>query len=142
MEKDTTRSKKKRHNVINAPQTFISTVCENDFGQRVFEVRGPVLAVFWAPWSEPCLVLLSVLEDLAKVTQKTFPIVKINADDNLLLSLIYNISSIPTLICFNEGIEKDRIIGTASKEAILAKFKSFLNSSIDIRDFSKKVIDR
>jgi len=139
VEKVTTRSKKKFLDVMSAKKTSISTVCENDFGQKILESRGPILAVFWAPWSEPCRILLSVLENVAKVTKGTFPIVKINADDNLLLSLNYNISSIPTLICFNEGVERDRIIGTASKEAILAKFKSFLNPSLDKQDFSRKV---
>jgi len=50
--------------------------------------------------------------------------VKINADDSLELSLAYEIQSIPTLIYFVDGKPRFRIVGTASKEAILAKLKA------------------
>ena len=46
-------------------------------------------------------------------------VVKVNADDSLDLSLWYEIQSVPTLIYFVEGKPCLRIVGTASKEAIL-----------------------
>ena len=52
--------------------------------------------------------------------------VKVNADDSLDLSLWYDIQFVPTLLCFVEGNPCLRIVGTASKEAILAKLKPFI----------------
>ena len=51
--------------------------------------------------------------------------VKVNADDSIDLSLFYSIQSVPTLIYFVQGRPRMDIIGTASKEAILAKLKPF-----------------
>ena len=52
-------------------------------------------------------------------------VVKVNADDCLDLSLCYDIQSIPTLLYFVEGKPRLRIVGTATKQAILAKLKPF-----------------
>ena len=52
-------------------------------------------------------------------------VVKVNADDSLDLSLWYDIQSIPTLIYFVAGKPRLRIVGTASKEAILGKLRPF-----------------
>ena len=63
------------------------------------------------------------------------------ADDSLDLSLCYEIQSIPTLVYFGEGKPCFRIVGTASKEAILAKIKTFSTPTItqsgDVRRYKK-----
>jgi len=51
-------------------------------------------------------------------------VVSVNADDSLDLSLCYDIQSIPTLLYFVEGILRLQIVGTATKEAIIAKLKA------------------
>jgi thioredoxin 1 len=50
-------------------------------------------------------------------------IVKVNADDNPDLSLWYEVQSIPTLLYFVDGSIRAKVVGTASKEAILAKLE-------------------
>ena len=66
----------------------------------------------------------SVLQELARDWAGKVKVVKVNADDSLDLSLLYEIQSIPTLIYFVEGKPCVRIIGTASKEAILDMLKA------------------
>ena len=66
-----------------------------------------------------------VLHELASAWAGNLKVVKINADDSLDLSLLYEIHSVPTLIYFVGGNPCLRIIGTASKEAILAKIQTF-----------------
>ena len=46
------------------------------------------------------------------------------ADDNPELSMLYEIQSIPTLLYFIGGVMRARIVGTASKEAVLARMAS------------------
>lgn len=97
---------------------------EKEFEQEVLKSALPVLVEFWAPWSQPCKVLDAVLSDLAATWSGTAKVARVNADDCLELSLWYDIQSVPTLIYFLSGKPQLRIVGTASKEAILAKVAS------------------
>ena len=96
-----------------------------DFKAEVLESKQPVLVEFWAPWSRPCQVFEAVLQELAINCGGNIKIVKVNADDSLDLSLWYDIQAVPTLLCFVDGKLCVRIVGTASKEAILAKVNPF-----------------
>ena len=100
-------------------------VGETRFDAEVLKAKQPVLVAFWAPWSRPCQILDSVLEAVTTACAGTVKVVKINADDCLDLSLWYDIQSIPTLLYFVHGKPRLRIVGTASKEAILAKLEPF-----------------
>src|SRR5216117_3194767 len=75
-------------------------------------------------WSRPCQILDSVLEEVAATCAGREKVVRINADNNPDLSLVWNIQSIPTLLYFVDGNLRARIVGTASKEAILSKLRS------------------
>ena len=96
-----------------------------DFNAEVLESKQPVLVGFWSPWSQPCQVLDTVLQDVARDLGGKVKVVKVNADDSIDLSLCFDIQSVPTLLCFVNGKPWLRILGTASKEAILAKLKPF-----------------
>ena len=96
-----------------------------DFKTEVLESKQPVLVGFWSPWSQPCQVFDPVLKDVARDLAGKVKVVKVNADDNIELSLCFDIQSVPTLLCFVNGKPWLRIVGTASKEAILAKLKPF-----------------
>ena len=96
---------------------------EAGFGAAVLQSKLPVLVAFMAPWSRPCVVVDSVLQDVAKALKGKATVVKINADNSLDLSLWYDIQSIPTLLYFVEGVPCLRIVGTATKEAILARLE-------------------
>ena len=100
-------------------------IAAEDFKAEVLDSPQPVLVEFWAPWSRPCQVLDSVLRELAVVCAGKVKVVKVNADDGLDLSLWYDIESVPTLLYFVQGKPRVRIVGTATKEAILAKLKPF-----------------
>jgi len=109
-------------NTQNGPLPLIAAI---DFKTEVLESKQPVLVEFWAPWSRPCQVMDSVLQELASASAGKIKVVKVNADDSLDLSLWYEIQSVPTLVYFVLGNPYLRIVGTATKEAILAKLKPF-----------------
>ena len=100
-------------------------VGEPNFEAEVLQSKQPVLVAFWAPWSPACRALDSVLQELASALEGQAKVVKVNADDSLDLSICYDIQSIPTLLCFVGGTPCLRIVGTASKGAILARLKPF-----------------
>ncbi len=99
-------------------------VTEATFEAEVLQAAQPVLVVFGAPWSRPCQVLDPILQELARDWPGKVKVVKVNADDSRDLSLCYDIQSIPSLLCFVEGKLRLRIVGTATKDAIIAKLKS------------------
>ena len=113
----------KQHN------THLVKVGEADFRSQVLNSRQPVLVAFLAPWSHPCQVVDSVLEQVATAFGGKVKVVRVNADDNPDLSLWYEIQSIPTLLYFAEGTLRERIVGTVSKEAIFAKFGTCLKGN-------------
>ena len=95
-----------------------------NFRTEVLDAKLPVLVAFWTPWSRPCQILESVLQELARELAGQIKLVKVNADDSLDLSLCYDIQSIPTLLYFVEGRLRFEIVGTATKDAIVAKLKT------------------
>ncbi len=103
----------------NSPN--VRTVTQAEFASAVLQSSKPVLVVFLAPWSRPCQVLEATLNDVLPACDGRVEIVKINADDQPDLSLWYDIQSVPTLLYFVAGRLQAKVIGTASKEAILAK---------------------
>jgi thioredoxin len=110
---------------INQNGASTASIVEANFAAEVLQSKEPVLVVFWASWSRACQALDSVLPELAAALQGKARVVKVNADDSLDLSLLYDIHSIPTLLYSVEGTPRLRIVGTATKEAILAKLKPF-----------------
>jgi len=110
---------------MNTQNGALLAIAEQEFKAEVLESNEPVLVEFWAPWSRPCHVSDAVLRELAGACTGKFKVVKVNADDSLDLSLCYDIQSIPTLLYFVRGHPRLRIVGTATKEAILAKLEPF-----------------
>jgi thioredoxin-like negative regulator of GroEL len=99
-------------------------ITEATFEAEVLKSKQPALVVFGTPWSRPCEVLDPILQELALEWAGKLKVLKVNADDSLDLSLCYDIQSIPTLLYFVEGKLRVQIVGTATKDAILAKLKA------------------
>jgi thioredoxin-like negative regulator of GroEL len=94
------------------------------FQAEVLNSKWPVLVAFTTPWSRPCKVFEVTLKVVAAACEPHVKVVQINADDYPELSLWFDIQSIPTLLYFLAGRVRDRVVGTASKEAILSKLSS------------------
>ena len=105
-------------------QTSLRVIGAADFEPEVLQSKQPVLVAFFAPWSRPCQVLDAALREITAACGDRAKIVKVNADDNPELSLWFDIQSIPTVLCFVDGLPRARIVGTASKDAILARLQA------------------
>jgi thioredoxin 1 len=109
---------------MNQKKKPIIEIGEANFESEVLRWQQPVLVAFSAAWSRPCRILDSALEEVAAACAGREKVVRINADNNPDLSMVWNIQSIPTLLYFVDGNLRARIVGTASKEAILSKLRS------------------
>jgi thioredoxin 1 len=93
-------------------------ITDSSFQTEVTDSAMPVLVDFWAPWCGPCKMVAPVLEELAQEYAGKLKIVKLNVDQNQQVAAQFGISSIPTLIMFNNGKEAGKMIGFQSKDAL------------------------
>lgn len=70
-----------------------------------------VVADFWATWCKPCELMNPEIEKLAEDMKDDLDVVTVDVEALKDVALKYNIQGIPTLICFKNGKEKDRIAG-------------------------------
>jgi len=85
-----------------------------DFQTEVLDVKGLVLVDFWAEWCGPCKMLAPIIDEIA-AEFKDLKIVKVDVDANNDIATEYNVSSIPTVIIFENGKIKNTIVGFHQK---------------------------
>ncbi|HNX00502.1 MAG TPA: thioredoxin [Candidatus Cloacimonadota bacterium] len=101
-------------------------VNEGTFEREVVKSTVPVLVDFWAPWCMPCKALMPTVEGIASEMGDRIKVAKINIDESPQLANQFSIMSIPTLLIFHQGKVAEQIVGTPSKDKILAKVNQYL----------------
>lgn len=102
---------------------LIKKISENEFDQEIG--KGNVLVDFFADWCGPCRTQAPVLEEVAKEVS-TIKFLKINIDESQETATRLHITSIPTLVLYQDGKEVGRVTGLLEREALeefLAKAK-------------------
>ena len=73
---------------------------------------------FTADWCQPCKKTRPIVEELNREqTIAGFQI--IDVDDSLDLVKTFSVKSVPTFILFENGIEKNRIMGSQTREQLV-----------------------
>ena len=101
-------------------------VTDANFAATVERSPLPVLVDFWAAWCGPCRTIAPVIEQLAQELAGRVRVAKLNIDENPMTAARYNVQSIPTLLIFQNGEVKDRIIGALPKAEIVRRLQAAL----------------
>lgn len=102
-----------------------TTVTDADFASAIAS-DTPTLVDFWAEWCGPCKIMDGPLDELAADNAGKLTVAKLNVDENPATMSSYGVMSIPTLIVFQGGEEKRRLVGARSKGQLASELSEFL----------------
>ena len=85
---------------------------------------GTVLVDFWAPWCNPCRMLGTILEQVAKEAADDVIIGKVNVDENKELAAKFEVVNIARLFLFRNGEIVAEFSGVQSKPKLLDALKN------------------
>jgi thioredoxin 1 len=104
----------------------INVLTGTTFDEEVASSEVPLVVDFWAEWCGPCRMVAPVLEAIATEHSGKIRVAKLNVDDAPDVARRYEIMSIPTLLVFQDGIPKKRVIGAKAKAQLVSELEEFL----------------
>jgi thioredoxin 1 len=91
-------------------------VTDENFDE-VIKSNGLILIDFWAEWCGPCKRVSPILDEISK--EHGILVGKLNIDENPLKPVEYSVTSIPTMVLFEDGVVIKTIIGAKPKHKML-----------------------
>ena len=98
-------------------------VTDSNFDE-IIKSHKTVLIDFWAEWCGPCKKYSPILDEVS--SENSIWIGKINVDENPIKAGEYSISSIPTVIVFNDGIPVKTLLGAMPKHKLVQEIKEWI----------------
>lgn len=80
----------------------------------------PTLVDFFATWCGPCRMVAPVIDEIAAEKAGEVSVYKVDIDQSPDLAFKYQVSSVPTLIVFENGQIKNERLGAQPKQNILS----------------------
>ena len=101
--------------------TTVQHITDEQFESEVLASEVPVLVEFWAPWCGPCHQIAPILDQLAAERAGSLKVVKINQDENPVVSSSLRVMGLPTMLVFDRGRAVAQIVGARPKSSIVAE---------------------
>lgn len=94
-------------------------ITENNWNDDVIFSQKPVLVDFYADWCGPCKMIAPAVEEIDIELSDKVAVAKVNIDEQTGLASEFGVMSIPTLILFKDGKPVQKLVGFATKAAII-----------------------
>ena len=107
----------------------ISTLTDSTFDEEIGGADEVVIVDFWAEWCGPCKMIAPILGEIAAEQGEHVTIAKLNVDENPEIAMRFNVMSIPTLLIFDGGEVRKRLVGAKGKGQLLQELNEFLPTS-------------
>ncbi len=91
-----------------------------NFEEEVINCEKPVVVDFWAEWCGPCRMMAPIVEEISE-ERGDIKVCKLNVDEASDIANRFEVSAIPTIICFRNGEIAATSIGFKSKEQLLSE---------------------
>lgn len=92
---------------------------DSDNYEEIINGNKKVLVDFFADWCGPCKMMGPIVEAFSE-EHSDIVVAKVNIDDEMEIAEKNMISSIPTLVVFEDGKAARRSVGAISKTELLA----------------------
>ena len=97
---------------------MVTNINEKQYDQEVLNSKGLVLVDFYSETCGPCKRLAPILEEISNDFEGKLKIVKINVNENSLISFKMGIMSVPTLVFYKDGNMIESSVGLLPKEQL------------------------
>jgi putative thioredoxin len=110
------------------PEEDAVEVTEATFNDEVIERSRhvPVIVDYWAEWCGPCRQLAPIIEQAVAARDGEIVLAKVNIDQNPRLAQAAQVSSIPAVKAFKDGVVVDEFVGLIPPPQI----EEFLNKLV------------
>ena len=107
---------------------MVNEINDQNFDSEVIKSTIPVAVDFWAPWCGPCRSLAPITEKLSETYAGKVKFCKINVDENPQMSQKYKVMSIPLVLFFKAGVQKDSSLGAVPEGVLRTKIQALLET--------------
>ena len=105
---------------------MVRQIDSNSFKTAVLENDKITIVDFYADWCGPCRKLAPIMEEVETELSDKVNFTKINTDENIDTAREYQISGLPTLLVFKNGVVVERMVGLMPKNSVITNIEKHL----------------
>lgn len=98
----------------------------NDENFKSSIASGVTLVDYYADWCGPCKMIHPIIVELANDLQGQATVAKLDIDKAPITTSNSDVTSVPTIIVYNNGIEKERFIGVRDKKSLMTALQKYI----------------
>lgn len=97
----------------------------SNYDETIAATKGVAMVKFYAPWCGHCRMFAPIVEDAAESFADEASFFELNVEDDKPVAKKFELESVPTVIWYVDGQQKEIAIGVLTVDQIKAKIDSF-----------------